>query len=217
MSLFFPYYDENGRPYTFPRRTEQRHKQQDPLTVFFQDLNRTAEILNKAATSNTIYNRLKEMDNTPFDNLISSDEDNATYIINVPEGVTQNDVSINVTNNNKTLIVEIEKEHENGSVESYRHARTTHRDIDVDNIQAHLDTEKSQIVIEIPFVVQDKELESEEETLIPLDVRRSKEEEEANEKVADSESAKNTDTENNSDITVDSPEEHNPDDEENDN
>ena len=207
MSLFFPYYNEAGHPNTFPLRTEPRRKQEDPLTVFFRDLNKTAELLNKVATNSTIYNRLKEMDNTPFDNLVSSDEDNATYIINVPEGVTQNDVSIDVTNNNKTLIVEIEKEHDNGSVESYRHARTTHRDIDVDNIQAHLDTEKSQIAIEIPFVVQNKELESEEETFIPLAIRRSKEEA-TNEEADASESAKSTDAENNSDITVDSPEEH---------
>lgn len=201
MSLFFPYYNETGRPNTFPRRTEPRRKQQDPLTVFFNDLNRTAELLNKAATNSTIYNRLKEMDNTPFDNIVSSDEDNVTYIINVPEGVTQDNVSIDVTNSNKTLIVEIEKEHENGSVESYRHARTTHRDIDVDNIQAHLDTEKSQIVIEIPFVVQDEALESEEETLIPLTVRSAKEEQDKEVDARDeNEPAKDTSTEIDSDV-----------------
>lgn len=208
MSLFFPYYNETGHPNTFPRRTEPRRKQQDPLTVFFRDLNRTAELLNKAGTSNTIYNRLKEMDNTPFDNIVSSDEDNVTYIINVPEGVTQNDVSIDVTNNNKTIIVEIEKEHENGSVEAYRHARTTHRDIDVDNIQAHLDTEKNQIIIEIPFIIQDEALESEEETLIPLTIGSSKEE--ANKEADDreeNESVKDTDAEKDSDVNVDNLEE----------
>lgn len=208
MSLFFPYYNETGRPNTFPRRTEPRRNQQDPLTVFFNDLNRTAELLNKAATNSTIYNRLKEMDNTPFDNIVSSDENNVTYIINVPEGVTQDNVSIDVTNSNKTLIVEIKKEHENGSVESYRHARTTHRDIDVDNIQAHLDTEKSQIVIEIPLVVQDEALESEEETLIPLTVHSA--EEKQNKKVDardENKPAKDTSTEIDPDVDVDNLEE----------
>lgn len=212
MSLFFPYYNEAGHPNVFPRRTEPRRKQEDPLAVFFRDLNKTAELLNKAATNSTIYNRLKEIDNTPFDNLVSSDENNVTYIINVPEGVTQNDVSIDVTNSNKTLIVEVEKEHDNGSIESYRHARTTHRDIDIDNIQAHLDTEKSQIVIEIPFVIQDEALKPEEETLIPLTVRSSKE---GQDKEADSqdenESSKNKNTENASDNAVDNLEKLNPD------
>ena len=117
-------------------------------------------------------------------------------------------MSIDVTNNNKTLIVEIEKEHENGSVESYRHARTTHRDIDVDNIQAHLDTEKSQIVIEIPFVIQDEALESEEETLIPLTVRSAKEEQDKEVDIKEeNEPLKNTNTENDSDVDVDNLEE----------
>ncbi len=165
MSLSYPYYNNNGRKNIFPDQ-----KQQDPLTRFFQDLNQTAEILNKAATHNTIFNKLKELDNTPFDNIVSCDENNMSYIINVPEDISQDDVVIDVTSDNRTLTVEISKEHENGSTESYKHVRTTPREIDVDTLQAHLDTETHQVVLEIPFVVEEKQLESPEETFIPLQI-----------------------------------------------
>lgn len=169
MSLFFPYYDKNGQPNIFPRRDAKKEPATDPLATFFNDLNRTAALLNKAGMTNTLYNHLKDMDNTRFDNLVSTDENSMTYIINVPEEINQNDISIDVTNDNRTLIVEIEKSHGNGTTEAYRHIRTTPRSIDVENLEAHLDVEKSQIVVEIPFEVQENELTpQEDETIVPL-------------------------------------------------
>ena len=169
MSLFFPYYDKNGQPNIFPRRDAKKEPATDPLTTFFNDLNKTAELLNKAGMTNTLYNHLKDMDNTRFDNLVSTDENSMTYIINVPEEINQNDISIDVTNNNRTLIVEIEKSHGNGTTEAYRHIRTTPRSIDVENLEAHLDVKKSHIVVEIPFKVQEDELApQEDETIVSL-------------------------------------------------
>lgn len=181
MSLFFPYYDKNGQPNIFPRRNVKKETVTDTLTIFFNDLNRTAELLNKAGMTNTLYKHLKDMDNTQFDNLVSTDENSMTYIINVPEEINRNDISIDVTNNNKTLVVEIEKSHGNGTTEAYRHIRTTPRSIDVENLEAHLDVEKSQIVMEIPFEVQENELTPhEDETIVPLAINVG---EDADEKV----------------------------------
>lgn len=170
MSLFFPFYNQNGRPNTSQHDQSKDQHSSDPLTTFFRDLNRTADLLNKAATRDTLYSLLKDIDNTRFDNLVSSDENATTYIVNVPEEINQNDVSIDVTNDNRTLIVEIEKTHDNGASESYRHIRTTPRRIDVENLKAHLDAEKSQIVVEIPFEVQKEDAlpSSEDEGLVPL-------------------------------------------------
>ena len=176
MSLFYPYYDANGHRNNYPNQ-----RQQDPLTRFFTDLNQTAELINKAATQNTIFKRLKELDNTPFDNIVTSDEDNSTYIINVPEDVDQDDVFIDVTDDNRTLIIEVSKEHENGSSESYRHVRTTSREIDVDNLQAHLDTATHQVVLEIPFTSEETRLEETKKTVIPLQIASSSKEEEKRE------------------------------------
>lgn len=168
MSLFYPYYDANGRRNNYPNQ-----RQQDPLTRFFTDLNQTAELFNKAATQNTIFKRLKELDNTPFDTIVTSDGDNSTYIINVPEGVDQDDVFIDVSDDNRTLIIEVSKEHENGSSESYRHVRTTSREIDVDNLQAYLDTAVHQVILEIPFTPEETRLEEVEKTVVPLQITSS--------------------------------------------
>ena len=162
MSLFYPYYDSNGRPSGYPDST--------PLVQIFRDLNRIARILDKPVTHDSISKKLRDIENTPFDNIVSSDENSMSYTINVPDNITQDDVVIDVTNGNRTLTVEVSKEHENGSTESYRHTRTTPREIDVDTLQAHLDTETHQVVLEIPFVVEEKQLESPEETFIPLQI-----------------------------------------------
>lgn len=115
---------------------------------------------------------LEDLHQESFPMVSDSSELDHTYVVNVPEITTENDIRIDVSEDKKQIDVTIEVKREDektNAVETMHYSWRSAREIDIDNMEAFLDKENNQLSIYSPYVVEDgPEEESLEQPTDPI-------------------------------------------------
>ena len=100
-----------------------------------------------------------------------STDDNLCLCIDVPGKITEQDVDINISDDHKSITVNVSGTNDLGHKISLQRYHQTNNTIDVNNVTAQFDKKTNQIIIVAPFILEDNHDEAlEESDLVDLPV-----------------------------------------------
>ena len=121
---------------------------------------------------------IEKLHNESFPMVSDSSEIDHTYVVNVPEITSENDISIDVSEDKKQIDVTIEVKRQDdttNAVETMHYSWRSAREIDIDNMEAFLDRENNQLSIYSPYVIEDdyeEETPEPEETIVNIAINK---------------------------------------------
>lgn len=145
------------------------------LVDLFPELDRQLKDQNR---NRTFGEMIEKLENESFPMVSQSSELDHTYVVNVPEITSENNIIIDVSDDKKQIVVSIEVKQQDettNAVETMRYSWRSAREIDVENMEAFLDKENNQLSIYSPYVIEDdyeEETQEPEETIVNIAINK---------------------------------------------
>lgn len=184
MSYFTPF----GKAF-LPARTERNNEwftdrsrlnpqvftPNDMIIDLFPEMTR---LLQRQQRNASFMDMIEKLYNESFPMVSDSSELDHTYVVNVPEITSENDITIDVSDDKKQIDVTIEvkrQDDKTNAVETMHYSWRSAREIDIDNMEAFLDRENNQLSIYSPYVIEDDYEETTpepEETIVNIAINK---------------------------------------------
>lgn len=145
------------------------------LIDLFPELDRQLEKQNRDRSFGEMIEKIK---NESFPMVSQSSELDHTYVVNVPEITSENDIIIDVSDDKKQIDVSIEVKRQDettNAVETMKYSWRSAREIDIENMEAFLDKENNQLSIYSPYIIEDdyeEETPEPEETIVNIAINK---------------------------------------------
>lgn len=136
-----------------------------------------AQPLREQDRTNSIMKVIEDLQKESFPMVADSSELDHTYVVNVPEITSEDNITIDVSDDKKQIdvVIEVRRQDETtNAVETMKYSWRSAREIDIDNMEAYLDKENSQLVVYSPYVVEEDETQPEEveEKIVNLSINK---------------------------------------------
>lgn len=148
MSYFVPYgkYIDPRKPISTPvNDNPKRSLYEELIDVFFPEKNRTQRFIDR-------------LNQESFPMTADSSELDHTYVVHIPEGTKEEDISIDTSDDKKEIRVSISVRREDEGFhaeETMQYSWKSNRVIDVEQMEAYLDKKNNQLVVYSPYVVEE--------------------------------------------------------------